>query len=73
MIVIQYSGKNRKNGKRSVFHSLIEYVLRTINVLDIDLGAEGQRAIMDSTANSSWDTQLRRGKYALMTCPFTIA
>lgn len=34
-----------------------------------DLGTEGQDAIKGSIANSSWDTQLSRGKHALILYP----
>lgn len=64
--MIQYSGKKKKNGKRRIFHSLNEYVLRTINMITIDLEAEGQNAIWESIVNSSLDTQFSKSKHAFI-------
>lgn len=71
--MIQYGGKKRKSGKRSIFHSFTEYVLRTINMMAIDLEAEGQYAIMERIANSSLDTQFSKGKHAFIMCFYNTA
>lgn len=69
----QYSGKERKNGKRSIFHSLPEYVLRTINMKAIELEAKGQYAIMYRIADFSLNTQFSKDKLAFIMCSYNTA